>query len=962
MMGIKCFYTNSDQLLNKIEDLKMLIADDEPDVMMITEVIPKAQKHPISDTQLNIEGYKVYKNFQNVDLNLGASGMRGVAIYVKNNLRSNEVTPEIAQHNDQLWIEIELLGRDKLLCGCMYRSPSNNKEKSRENAGLISHSITKAMERKSSHVLISGDFNFKEIDWENEFVEGNSAKEMEDKTKGVNQHVLNFMETLQSLFLKQHVTEPTRYRSGEEPSLLDLIITNEAGMIENLAHYPALGDSDHCCLKFNLNCYAAIDKRKLEEMPNYYRADYITIKSHLSIIDWDAMLNGTMHEDYPKFIEQLNSATRGCIPKRISPRKKKNLYMTTEAMRLKNKKNHLWRRYIHTKTPYDLSVYTRCKNRIRNLTKSLRRQYEGSIVKQIKGKPKIFWKYVKSKLKTRERIPTLKNTDGTLSVSPYEKAEALNHYFSSVFIEENLTDIPDIPDIFISDPLDSFVFTEEIILKKLQQLNPSKSPGLDGWHPYLLRELAKELSKPLSILFQKSLIERVVPIDWLKACITAIHKKGAKDTLNNYRPVSLTSVLCKIFESIIKEIIINHLIKNKLLAEEQHGFVPHRNCMTNLLTAIEDWSTMMDQGKSFDVIYTDFSKAFDSVPHTRLNRKLKSIGISGDILGWIEAFLANRRQKVTVEGVTSSWTDVKSGIPQGSVLGPILFVVFINDMPNNLLSNCKMFADDAKVYRDVNNIEGHESLQSDLYKMCQWSQRWQLPFNEHKCKCMHLGKHNPKMTYMMKNHILETTSAEKDLGVIVDDSLKFHKHTAAAVRKANTILGIIKKSFVTLNHQTLPLLYKSMVRPHLEYGNVIWGPHFKGDQQMIEKIQKRATKLIPTIRHLPYDQRLKSLKLPSLMHRRRRGDMLEAYKIVTNKVNVNKNHFFDFSNAPTRGHQYKIRKPKTTKLVRSQTFSQRVINDWNSLPQEVVDARTIHEFKAKIDNHWKEEQYITPFD
>ena len=258
--------------------------------------------------------------------------------------------------------------------------------------------------------------------------------------------------------------------------------------------------------------------------------------------------------------------------------------------------------------------------------------------------------------------------------------------------------------------------------------------------------------------------------------------------------------------------------------------------MTNLLTAIEDWSTMMDQGKSFDVIYTDFSKAFDSVPHTRLNRKLKSIGISGDILGWMEAFLANRRQKVTVEGVTSSWTDVKSGIPQGSVLGPILFVIFINDMPNNLLSNCKMFADDAKVSRVVNNFEGHETLQSDLYKMCQWSQRWQLPFNEHKCKCMHLGKHNPKMTYMMKNHILASTSAEKDLGVMVDDSLKFHKHTAAAVRKANTILGIIKKSFVTLNQQTLPLLYKSMVRPHLEYGNVIWGPHFKGDQQMIEKI------------------------------------------------------------------------------------------------------------------------------
>ena len=214
----------------------------------------------------------------------------------------------------------------------------------------------------------------------------------------------------------------------------------------------------------------------------------------------------------------------------------------------------------------------------------------------------------------------------------------------------------------------------------------------------------------------------------------------------------------------------------------------------------------------------------------------------------------------------------------------------------------------------------------------------------------------------MKNRILVTTSEEKDLGIIVDDSLKFHRHTAAAVRKANTVLGVIKKSFATLDTRTLPLLYKSMVRPHLEYGNVIWGPHYKGDQQMVEKVQKRATKLIPTIRHLPYDQRLRILNLPSLMHRRRRGDMLETYKVITNKVNVNKDHFFQFSSTRTRGHQYKLRKPKSTKLVRSHCFSVRVIDDWNSLPQDVVQVGTVNQFKNKVDEYWKDEQYVTPFD
>ena len=303
-------------------------------------------------------------------------------------------------------------------------------------------------------------------------------------------------------------------------------------------------------------------------------------------------------------------------------------------------------------------------------------------------------------------------SDGTSSVSPRDNTETLNCYFSSVFVQENLVNVPHISEIFTGDILYFIDFTENMILEK--RLNPSKYPGPDGWHPYFLRELATELSYPLSILFRKLLKKRIVPSDWLKAWITAIYKKGAKDVLRNYRPVSLTSVICKLFETLMKECIIEHMTKNGLLANEQHGFVPQRNCMTNLLTSIEDWSTMIDEGRVFDIIYTDFSKAFDSVPHARLITKLKALGIRGDILGWIEAFLTNRKQKVIVEGETSTWSEVRSGVPQGSVLGPILFVAFITDMPKSLSSVCKMFADDAKVYREMNCMEDYESLQIDL--------------------------------------------------------------------------------------------------------------------------------------------------------------------------------------------------------------------------------------------------------
>ena len=962
--GLKYLYTNADQLLNKIEDLKMMIAGDEPDLMMITEVIPKAQKNPISDVQLKIDGYKVYKNFKNDEYDLGASGMRGVALYVKSDLQSNEITHEIIdEHKDQVWIEIDLVGKDKLLCGCMYRSPSNDKNISSVSSRLISQSIRKANERKPTHILITGDFNFKEIDWENEFIEGTHHDKYSDGIKsGGNQHISMFIDTLQDLFLKQHVTEPTRYRNGEEPSILDLIITNEVGMVQNLSYLPALGDSDHCCLRFDLNCYAQHYKVKRVETPNYYSADYASIRSRLSRIDWEEVLTGKISENYQAFIEHLNSTTKGCVPNRISPKKKKNLYMTTDALRLKNKKNRLWKRYVQTKSLYDHLAFTQCKNKLRKLTRNLRTRYETSIANAIKNKPKVFWRYVNSKLKTRETIPSLKNADGSISVTPREKAESLNSYFSSVFVNEDLANVPDILGNHTEDTLESIDFSEDKVLVKLQQLNPNKSPGPDGWHPYYLRELANELSKPLSMLFKQSLVEMVVPKDWLRALITAIHKKGSKDIMGNYRPVSLTSVLCKIFESIIRESVIEHMVRNGIIAEEQHGFVPNRNCMTNLLTAVEDWSSMIEKGMTFDLIYTDFAKAFDSVPHARLITKLKSVGIRGDLLGWIEAFLTNRTQRVFVDGESSKCTDVISGIPQGSVLGPLLFVIFINDMPQNILSECKMFADDAKIYKEMNSEEDCIALQNDLDIMTEWSRKWQLPFNEGKCKRMHFGKGNLKKKYKMNEHVLEEVHHEKDLGVIIDTSLKFHKHTAAAIKRANSVLGIIKKSFIALDARTLTLLYKSMVRPHLEYGNVIWGPYYKGDKQLIEKVQKRATKIIPGIRHLPYVQRLKKLKLPSLVYRRRRGDMLETYKIVTRKVNVKTEHFFKFNVRESRGHQFKLRKHQTSKkLVRSQCFSNRVINDWNSLPREVVESETVNEFKKKLDDHWNGQQYETPF-
>ena len=252
-------------------------------------------------------------------------------------------------------------------------------------------------------------------------------------------------------------------------------------------------------------------------------------------------------------------------------------------------------------------------------------------------------------------------------------------------------------------------------------------------------------------------------------------------------------------------------------------------------------------------------------------------------------------------------------------------------------------------------------MQSDIDKLCAWSAKWQLPFNTNKCKCLNIGKTNPQQHYNMNGFMLDNVKVVKDLGVQMDSELKFHEQTSAAIKKANSILGLIKKTFTNLDEKILPLLYKTMVRPHLEYCNVVWGPHYKLDQQAIEKVQRRATKLVQDIRHLPYNERLKKLKLPSLMYRRRRGDMMVTFNIINHNVNVEKEVFFKFNSSRTRGHQHKLFKEATTKLVRSQSFSRRVVNDWNSLPSDVVAANSVNVFKNKLDEHWENYLFETPF-
>ena len=274
----------------------------------------------------------------------------------------------------------------------------------------------------------------------------------------------------------------------------------------------------------------------------------------------------------------------------------------------------------------------------------------------------------------------------------------LNDYFGTVFTVEDTGEVPSMGDKSSDNCLTTVVILIEDVWHQLTTLDPGKSEGPDGCHPHVLCEVKEGVVTPLYLIFKKSLEDGVLPHPWKDALVTALHKKGDKHLPSNYRPVSLTSIICKMLERIIKDHLLQYFIRNKFITSRQHGFHPGHSCETQLIRVLDDWTSALELEHQVDVIYLDLQKAFDKVPHARLLSKLKSYGIGGKLLQWIENFLSNRRQCVHLHGSKSDWINVFSGVPQGSVLGPFLFIVYANDMPNVVSSDLYIFADDTKLY------------------------------------------------------------------------------------------------------------------------------------------------------------------------------------------------------------------------------------------------------------------------
>ena len=564
----------------------------------------------------------------------------------------------------------------------------------------------------------------------------------------------------------------------------------------------------------------------------------------------------------------------------------------------------------------------------------------------MKTNPKVFYKYMHSKRKVKEAVSSLKDENNKFTESAKDTANLLASFFSSTFVQEPYGPLQ--KDFYKNcENLIADLNISVVDVKKLlQKANPSKSPGPDNINPKLLLSLAEneQFVNSVTLLFKACFETGCIPLEWKTANVVALHKKGSKTLASNYRPISLTCILCKMYEQLIRVHLMNHV--RTAITDKQHGFLSGRSCLSNLLEAIDVIFDMIASGETVDIFYLDFQKAFDTVPHFRLFVKLSSFGIHGKTLNVIRDFLFGRTFSVSVGDSKSKPFNVSSGVPQGSVLGPILFLLYINDLPDSIKNAVLLFADDLKM---IAKSSTKELNQQDINSLASWQDKWLLKFNtkDNKCKVIHAGKNNPCNQYYMGDVLLPVVETEKDLGVTISKNLDFIDYINSSINKANSMIAWVTRTFVSREKEVMLKIYKSMIRPHIEYCVQLWSPlPAHGNWRLIlaiEDVQRKFTRLINNIGLLPYKSRLEKLGLTTLLERRARGDLIETFKIVNGIANYGES-LFRFS----RSGDKLLSRPGDEHRVKHSFFARRVIKYWNKLPSPVKFSKSIDSFKNNL--------------
>ena len=922
---------NTRSLLHKINDLRTIVLISSPLIIFVTE---SWLNNSILDDEIALENYICFRK----DRSEGNGG--GVMLYIHASLNAHPLDLTEFPSLEVVGAILCISNDTKLLVATVYRPPNM-----KINTDSSLHNLFKQFSENQAKIkIISGDFNLPDIDW---------VKQTFPRYLDL------FISALQQGDWQQHVTTPTRGKN-----ILDLIFTNGIThtCIKVGDHFP---QSDHKLLQmeFSLNTENKQLCQSLAPFRNWSEFDTSTALSYIQSCNWNIFLN-TSHLDecLVEFYLHINNCLDTLAP--LTPNTLKSEHSNSFIPLSIRRKLRCLRKVFHSNN--DVSALIQIKGLLQQC-ETLRRdklRTQEVTANESCNKAHALARLYKKRTSSKDVITSLEDEKNkTIIEHPSDICKALNEFFSSCYnIENTQIDYKQTSHTSLL-AISNINFTIPNIIKSINTLRNSKGLGPDGIPPLLIKTTATYIAPILLKIFDISFNSMHYPNEWSTSYIRPKFKSGSKLSIKNYRPINVTPVLSRVMERIIKEQMTSFFISNNIITNAQHGFRPKRSCTTCQIEFLDRVTSLRDEGYSVAILYFDFSKAFDVVSHNRLLYKLQTLGIKDPLYTWILSFLTNRYQVTNIGSYYSEPRPITSGVIQGSVLGPLLFLLYVNDITGAIKhGRSYLYADDLKVVYKIEKHNVHSNtldIQKDLKELDTWCERWAMKLNVNKCGVMLIGDQTIDSTLTLNSCPLNTINFVKDLGITYNNKLSFSRHVTTMTACANRRIGFIHRNFELA--ESKKLLYKMFVRPKLEYCSFIYTLANKTEKDNVERVQRGLTRRIIGSKTRPsYIVRCQNLDLEPIWLRRLKHNLIILFKLMhdTNDLDL-EIKFQPQSHYSLRNNSHRLHQQKPKRLLKQRSFIIRYSNLWNCLPEYIRQSNSIGILKNNLNSYFNLTDLIT---
>ena len=949
--------------MTKVHELHGFLYTNKPDIVILNETWLKKS---ILDSEILPSGYKIFRMDRSLKTHpwdperpkkFRKNG-GGVLIAHRFDLDVSSTRISVVKAQAELLSVVLKLPTGRKLCiSTFYRVGTLGSDNYTEVANYFrSLALKKKIDK---HVLI-GDMNLNCVSWP----AGETSCELQN----------SFLDFLTGdLGHTQLINEPT-HKAG---NVLDLLFTNVPNIITNLKildrNKACL--SDHFGINFGINFNVSRRKSPKRKVYNYTKANWDGLNFALRRVNWDNVAGShDPHVSWPLFKDVLTKLCNEYIPKKNIKCEFQPPWYDSDCDRVLREKEKWREKANESGNESDLEKFRQYRKDFKRImNEKMRLSVEDDSDSALISKK--FWTHVKSKSKST-RIPETVRYGDRFRNTPVEQASLFNEYFYQQFSSTSSYEI-DI-DMNSSNNFMDLRFHVLDVLLILKGIKPGKAAGPDGIHGTVLKNCASTLAKPLTMIFNTSFVTGCVPEEWKLASVVPVHKKGDKSSVENYRPISLTCLVMKVFERCIRKELL--VACEGLIDCRQHGFVSGKSCTTQMIPFTDNLALALNNKSKSDIVYFDFAKAFDSVSHDLILHKLKHLyGIDGLMLRFVKSYLQDRRQQVVIGGAVSSTLPVQSGVPQGSILGPLLFVLFINDMFScaSKDTNIALYADDTKIWRTIKCFEDHYILQGDIDRLFAWSILNKMTFHPSKCKVLSVTLQRNVLDnlpfniywYNLNEVIIDYVASHTDLGVIMTNRFLWGAHCDQLVSKASSKLGLLKRTcHFTTNKRQKRAFYLTIVRSIFDHCSVIWCPQQSTHLLKFEAIQKRAIKWIngqqfDHYSDIVFHEKQKELKILPIRLKFIHNSITLFYKIVNGLVSISLPEYITVAETGTMRYTRSTApvidgldtSTYTCSVVPNcdsfrNSFFYRTMLLWNTLPAHVRQTEKISNFKTKLTN------------